>query len=702
MPESDSLSRRRFWLYAALLAALFVAVRVIFFRQLADSPLFRFPILDSEYYHHWAMRLAWGKGHPPGPFWLSPFYAVFMAGLFKVFGSIEVWLVVIAQFLLSLGTLAMIVIYTRRLFDETTALWTAALAALYGPWLFYDGVMLSASLILFLDALLLYLLITRTDLTEAKPAGRASLKRDAIWLILGVITALSVLSRPSVLIFALILVAWQILRSAAFWWRRVIFYVAAIAILLLPVMLRNWAEVGTPTLTTASGGVNFFVGNRNGASGMYDELDFVQSFDPQREAEGYRAEASRRAGRKLTLAEASRYWGLQAAQDILANPGRWLRLLIRKTWLTLQREELANNISLRGVAGFTPVLGALPMRWGLLLPLAAAAMLIAWRRRPELKLLLLYAASYFAVNLIFFSSSEYRFPIILALLPAGGCFFAELWRVIRARDSGRLIAIAAVYVVALLVCNFPSKEVARAAKPQAVYYNMATVAVNRDMVVDAIPLYARALTVAPDFRPARLGLAKVLWRVGNYDDARQEFALAGVAAPDSVSGSPLTAFLEELYEHTEGGDYSSALALMDSAFPADRDAPLEAWINRAMVEAGLQHYGRAADAMMKAQAKEPDSPEWSHKAGRLALMSGDTLRADSLFRLSLRIRAAYAPARLSLGELALSRRDTAAALAQFEELRRIRIPDDSVRQAVSKFALKLGKNYEVWTIGQQE
>ena len=702
MPRSASSSRARFWLYAALLAALFVAVRVIFFRQLADSPPFRFPVLDSDYYYHWAMRLAWGKGHPAGPFWLSPFYALFMAGLFKVFGNISVSLVTVAQFVLSLGTLGMLLIYTRRLFGDVSALWTAGLAALYAPWLFYDGVMLSASLILFLDALLLLLLITQTDLARAQRAESSSLKRDAIWLALGLITGLSALSRPSVLIFALVLVAWQMLQAAAGWWRRVLFYAAAIAVLLLPVMLRNWAAVGTPTLTTASGGVNFFIGNRSGASGLYDELDFVKSFDPQREAEGYRAEASKRAGRKLTLAQASRFWGLQAAEDIVSNPGRWLRLVIRKAWLTVQREELATNISLRGVAGFTPVLGALPLRWGLLFPLAAAGMFAAWRRRPELKLLWFYAASYFAVNLIFFSSSEYRFPMILVLLPAAGCFFAELWRIIRSRDTQRLIGTAAVYVIALIVCNFPSKEIARAVKPQAVYYNMATGAVDRGMVVDAIPLYARALAVAPHFQQARLGLARVLWRIGNYDDARREFALAGVAAPDSVSGSPLQEFLEELYQHTEGGDYQAALALMDSVFPADKNAPLEVWTNRAMVEAGLKHYGRAADALMKAQAREPESPEWSHKAGRLALMGGDTLRADSLFRFSLKTRAAYAPARLSLGELALSRHDTAAALAQFEELRRIRIPDDSVRQEIRRFALKLGKYYEVWTIGQQE
>jgi tetratricopeptide (TPR) repeat protein len=703
MPSSASSSRSRFWFYVALLAALFVALRVIFFRQLADSPLFRFPVLDSEYYYHWAMGLTWGKGNPPGPFWLSPFYAIFMAGLFKAFGGISVSLVVISQFVLSLGTLAVIVIYTRRLFDDASALWAGGVAALYAPWLFYDGVILSASLILFLDSLLLLLLITQTDLVQTRPARSTSWKHDLIWVGLGLITGLSALSRPSVLIFALVLIVWQILRAAAGRWRRVVFYFAAIAVLLLPAMLRNWAEVGGPTLTTASGGVNFFIGNRNGASGVYDELDFVKSFDPQREAEGYRAEASKRVGRKLTLAQASHYWAMQAVEDIIANPGQWLRLLIRKTWLTLQREELATNISFTGVTGFTPVLRAMPVRWGLLFPLAAAAIFtVWWRRRRELKLLLLYAVSYWAVNLIFFTSSEYRFPMILVLLPAAGCFFPELWRILRARDSRRLVILAGIYVGALIVCNFPSKGVAQAVKPYAIYYDMATMAADEDQVVDAIPLYARALAVAPKFQPARLGLAKALWKIGNYDDARQEFQAAGVAAPDSISGSPLQSFLEELYQHTEDDDYTGALALLDSVFPADKDAPRDVWINRAMVEAGLKHYGLAADAMMKAQAKEPESPEWAHKAARLALMSGDTLRADSLFRLSLKKYPAYAPARLDLGQLDLSRHDTADALAQFEELKRIRIPDDSVRQEIRKFALKLGKYYEVWTIGQQE
>jgi tetratricopeptide (TPR) repeat protein len=702
MPGPAPTPRSRFFLFAALLAALFVVVRVIFLRQILDSPLFSLPILDSEFYYDWARRLASGGGHPAGPFWLSPFYAVFMAGIFKAFGSFSVPLVVVAQFMLSVGTLVIVVAYTRQLFGDTTALWTAALAALYAPWLYFDGVMLSASLMLFLDALLLWLLFTRTDLVQSTPPERADARRDAIWLLLGVITAASAMTRPSVLIFGVILVIWQILQRAAGWWWRVTMYLTAIAVLLLLVILHNYRATGSVTLTTASGGVNFFIGNRDGASGMYDELDFIKSFDPQREAEGYRAEASHRTGDAMTLAEASRYWGKQALRDIVTNPGSWLRLLIRKAWLTAQREEIANNMSMRGVEGFSPILNALPVRWGLLLPLAAAGAFAGWRRRRDVRLLLYYAAAYFSVNLIFFSASEYRFPMILALLPAAGGFFVEMWKSIKSRDSALLVRMSAIYVVALIVCNFPSQEVLRAVKPQAVYYNMATVAIDRNRLMDAIPLYARALAVDPNYQPARLGLARTLWSIGNFDDARQEFALAGVAAPDDISGSPLAAFLEKLYEYTEANDYPGALALMDSVFPADKDAPLDVWTNRAMVEAGLNHYNRAANAMLKAAAKDPGSPEWPFKAGRLALMGKDTVRADTLFQSALRKHAAYAPARLALGELALVRHDTAGALDQLNEMRRIRIPDDSLRYRIHGFALRFGQDYPVWSVGQQE
>jgi len=689
MCPDDSRARALIIRSALLVAGLFVVVRVIFLSQILRSPVPRFPILDSRYYYEWAVWLAGGHGHPPGPFWLSPLYPAFLAGLFKSSGSTSPVVVMVVQCLLSLGTLTLIALLTRRLFGNGAAVTTAVLGALCAPWLCYDGVLLSASLILFLNALLLYLLYARGGASaggsEPEPA-----RGYGVWIALGALCGLSALARPSILIFGAALLVWLILHVRTRRWWKPAFFAGAVLLVLAPVYVRNYAVSGSLVLTTSSGGVNFFIGNRAGATGMYDELDFVPSFDPTREAEGYRAEASQRVGKTLTLNEASRYWGGQALRDIRQDPAAWIRLLVKKLWLTLQREELPTNISFRGVAAYAPILGALPVRWGILLPLAVAGALLV-RKRSGLHLLWLYAASYLVVNMLFFSASEYRFPLLVVLLPLSGTAIVEARGLIVQGNIRRFVMICGAYLLALLACNFPSSEVARATRPRSDFYNMATVARDQGLVIETVPLYARSLALDPSFRDARLGLANALWILGNFDDARREFALAGVAAPDSVSGAPIEAFLSDLYLHTEDNDYPAALALLDSVFPSGRDAPQSIWAARAMVESGLGHPERAIDALLHAWAKEPDSPEWPYRAAVLALAARDTVRADSFFTLSSLRHGAYAPARIGRANLALTRGDTSTARGELDELRRIRIPEDSVRAQVDSLAARLGQ-----------
>ena len=681
--------QRRFQMYALAIGGLFVALRILVVRQLLASPLYGLPILDSDFYLSWAASLAQGHGHPQGPFWLSPLYPVFMAGIFKALGSLSVTVIIAAQTVLSLGTLAILMALTRKLFGDATALATGLLAALYAPWLYFDVVLLSAPLILFLNALALLLLVTKTefgpDRSEAKPASAA------VWLAIGGLLALSALARPLVLLFAAGLAVWIVRRRSPGWGTRLALYSLALCVVLGAVLMRNWKVAGSAVLTTSSGGVNFFIGNRAGASGIYDELNFITSFDPAREAQGYRAEAARRTGREMTLDEASGYWAGQALDDIVHSPGGWLRLELRKLWLTLQREEMPTNVSFRGVMGFSPLLGIVPLRWGLLLPFAAAGIFLAWRRRDAWKLLGLYVGTYIGGILLFFSASEYRFPLILALLPAAGCMIVEAARCVRERDYRALTLACGVYLAALVVANFPSRSLTLATRPWPDYYNMAAGAIDRGRPMDAMPLYVRALAINPEYKEARVGLARILWSLGNFDDARQEFAAAGVAPPDSVQGAPLESFFEEFYQFTEDAEWEKALAFLDQRFPLDKDAPTDIWINRAMVEFMLKHPAPALSAMNKAMAKDPASPEIPYKAAMLALELPDTAQADSLLQLSLKRYAAYAPSRIALARMALARHDTLAARAQFYELQRIRIPEDSVIAKAQRLALDLGE-----------
>ena len=681
---------KKFFRIFLLLAALFVVVRIIFLRQLSGTPLFNTLFLDSEFYYQWAHSLATGHGHPPGPFWLSPFYPFFMAALFAITGSITVKLVVVAQFVLSAGTLMLLALYTRKLFGDAAALVATAMAALYAPWLYYDGVVLSASLILFLNAAILYLLLTKTDVSEQTSNFKPQTSRW-IWAVIGVLVGCSALARPSILIFAVLLILWIIksqipnpksqtpvkarLSSVAV-------FAAAIAIVLIPVLVRNWVVAGSPVLTTSSGGVNFFIGNRMGATGMYDEFDFIQSFDPWREAEGYRVEAAKRSGHELTLTQASRFWMGQAIDDIIVDPLDWVILILKKAWLTIQREEIPTNVSFRGVAGFAPIAGALPLRWGLLFPLAVCGAFLIMRKSivPERKVFRLYVIAYVLTNVLFFSSSEYRFPMILVLLPLAGFFLVSIWKLIEQKQVRELLTVCGIYIVALVISNFPSKEVGTAVSARADYYNLATIMVDQGKIPESIPLYARALTVDENYREARIGLAQSLWAMGNFDDARREFQAAGVRAPDYISGQPLQDFLEEIYRYTEEGKHDEALQFLKTTFPDDSDAPSEIWSTRAMLESDLGRIDDAVASLLKAAAKEPDDPEWLYRAGVLCAQNGDSARADSLYRKAIELYAAYAPARIEIALDALNKKDLTTARQQLDELERIRIPDENIRR----------------------
>lgn len=662
------MSKTKFIRYLLPLLAAFTATRLIFFKQIWNTPVLNYLVLDSDYYYQWARALAAGYGNPPGVFWLSPLYSHFLATVFTVTGNHSVLLAILTNAALSILTVTLLVLTTRRLFGEVTALVTAGLCILYSPWLYYDGMLLTASLILAINAALLWVLAKIFDGSEY---------RSFLMFMAGVLTGLSALARPSILLFALGLILYIYFQYRELRTRFLVLYGLALCLTVSPVLVRNFDETGSLTLTTAAGGINFYIGNRAGASGLYDDLPWVHSADPQREAEAFRAEASRRTGDSLSLPQANRYWGKQALADIASSPLQWAKLLLKKGWLTIQNAEFANNLSFNSVRGYAPIVNALPFRWGLLAPLAFATLLLFWRKKLP-AFLWLYALAYVATGLIFFCSSEYRLPLILLFIPAAAGFFVELWALIAAKQI-RFIALACfVYFVALVVINYPSAFARARSKPSMDFQNLGTVAQDNKQYLDAIPLFARALALDDSLREARLGLAESLWRVGNYDDARVQFSLAGITPPDTLSGSPLQALLEQVQSTFDKLGAESTLAFIEAHFPQG-EGPLEIALARAKMQEQLKRYAAALVSYRTAIALDPGNPAILHRAGLMAAWTDEVLLSDSLYRAAIKLYPAYAPSRIELGLLSLYRGDTESAREQVNELRKISIPDDSLR-----------------------
>ncbi|MCK4235470.1 MAG: glycosyltransferase family 39 protein, partial [Candidatus Krumholzibacteria bacterium] len=149
------------------------------------NPLASDPALDAANYDRWAKALI--GGGDPGPIRLmaAPLYTWFLSLVYRLFGA-NLTVVRFIQALLGTASCAFIAVITRRLFRSQAAAITAGMAAaLYLPSIFYEGLLMPTTIILFLNLLFLICILPK----DLSPGPRRL-------LLAGVVLGLSVTAKP--------------------------------------------------------------------------------------------------------------------------------------------------------------------------------------------------------------------------------------------------------------------------------------------------------------------------------------------------------------------------------------------------------------------------------------------------------------------------------------------------------------------------
>ena len=496
-----------------LLAA---AIRIAHLSAIWNTPVLSVPIIDSEFYHNWASALASGTPSSAEIFFMSPAYPYVLSILYRIFGSSTH---VAALFQILCGVLIVFLLYRlgKNLFGENVGLLAALLAALYRPFIYYEGVLLSATFILLLNACALLLLLS----VKPKPF------KDVL---AGFLLGLSALARPNILLFVFLLLLAFLLLPSLGRRSRALLLVLGAAIALLPVAYRNYRVGGEFVLTTAALGMNFYAGNNPEADGIYWEAPFLHSAEPQYENQDYRSAASQRTGKDLSVTEASRYWLLRGLEFITEHPARYFQLITKKFFLFFHRTEIPNNLSIYAVQDFSPILRLVPLSFGLIAPIGIAFWLLHCRR-PGSGIIHVYGLSYLLATLLFFAASEYRLPLLLILLPmaaAGVTGFVNHLKLRKQKAAFRLI----LFIILLaLTINMPTPFTASLVSPRMDYFNWGSVLQKQDRHAEAVGMLKRALDYDPDFIEAHIALGDSYLALGQGDLAIEEFRRAGLNPP---------------------------------------------------------------------------------------------------------------------------------------------------------------------------
>ncbi len=421
-----------------LVAAVVRLFHVIFTARI--NPLASNLILDSLVYDKWAKAIVWGSELPATRLMQAPLYPWVLSLIYRVFGP-NLTAVRSVQALLGILTCAFITVFTRRLFRSSTAgIIAGLLAALYLPSIFYEGVILPATLILFFNALFVLLMVPDTG-----QAGPARL------MAAGFVLGLSVMAKPVALLLLPFAIVYIWLRTKKFdesattdirhgVGKKLLRFSAALMIGLIfaiaPLTIRNARMTGKFLPLTTGGGINFYIGNNPRANGFYAVpfyRDMPLGGTPEVQQERMRLLAEAAEKRKLSPGEVSRFWTRETLRHIASEPGKSAALTFRKLLYFFNRYERASVESIPFHREFGGMISLpLPGYW-FVLSLALLGIFLTRKRWDRLILLYGGVLTYLAAAVVFYVLARYRIPVVIFLIPFAGAAISMLLKMIRDR-----------------------------------------------------------------------------------------------------------------------------------------------------------------------------------------------------------------------------------------------------------------------------
>ncbi|MBI3447629.1 MAG: glycosyltransferase family 39 protein [Acidobacteria bacterium] len=657
-----------------LVAAIAVVVRALYLLEYRNSPFFDFLHLDPRYYHDWALAIASGDWLGKEVFEQSPLYSYLLAVYFIVFGQ-KLFLLRVLQFGVGAVTAVLISLLGRRLFGRAAGLAAGIGAALYGPFIFYEGQVMKEFLTPFFSALMLLLIYRGLD--DARRGWRS-------FAAAGFVIGVGGLVRDNFLLLLPIFVSYLLLKVATRLWdpperggtrvprnnsnrqERVpdppsgsrsiptiswpLCMVGGALVALLPVLWRNHHVSGEWVLTTSGGGEVFYIGNGPYANGAYVPPPWVRS-NPRYEHEDFRRRAREITGRPLTRGESSRFWYGEGLRAIADRPGHWCWLMIRKAFLFLDDHELPDNYSFYSFRRFSTTLSVLPtFAW--VAALAAPGLFLTFHLWRRLLPLYLAGAGYMGSVLIFFNFARFRLPFVPVLLVVAGAGAAALAGAVAdvrakgapARGAARRMAMmavigAAVFALTHVDLSSSSEEPFQDRLHLAAAYRQSgkdaeAESLLRETIRDAEAILAKhgwrpgmgavpgGVTFATALRSAHRDLAGILL-AGHRDDAAIAELLAAI--PLDPNDADMYQALGQAYRSKGDGAaaeraYEAALGLRPDSFTIRYD-----------LATALYESGDAAGALRElidARKRNPgladlDLADWNYGMGfALAALQG--------------------------------------------------------------------------------
>lgn len=593
------------WRQAAIVAAVALAVRILFWLPAGRSLFLQTPVVDASFFDLWARALTEGRVFQTQVFFKPPLAAYVLAALYRL--GLDMPGVLVLQLGVGIVTSVLTFAIGRLVFSPRVA-FAGAIAAAALPILpFFEAQMVAEAWTTALaqGSLLLFLLALRDR--ERRPVSKLASA--------GLTLGLAALGRPNVLIVLPVLAVWLWRQGRAGrhpGWRALVPVAIGCAVALVPSTLHN-LRYGAFVPVSANLGVNLLTGHN-------DQADGVSAIPVGVRWDGLQLEMRQRGA--LTAGAVSALTTRDALRWAAAHPGRELQLLGKKVMLLLNAGEGRNNINPRWLAeeeGVFVLARWWPGTW-LLLPLAVGG-LVFWPREPRADLLRWLIVVQAAAILPFFVAARFRAPLLPLAALFAAAFVGQLlaWH----RADRRRFLLALLMTAALFgVVNVDWFGLGRDRWLATDHYNLAVIHTRafggrQPDAVLAEHHFRRAIELDPDDVDARERFgAFLLTRARPEVERAQSLMAAGRVAEGTTARSQAVPLLEEAARHQTRAlelyprSYRSALnlglcRLWQGEMSVLGLSPASTSADAIVASAALTYYGLADEALQTAARIDP-------------------------------------------------------------------------------------------------
>jgi len=494
------------WIVLVLAVALAIRIAyLIYYRSLPDWSLLK---MDHWYHHHWAQSLAGGNILGDTTYFRAPLYAYCLGALYAVFGD-SLWVGRLFGLPMGLASILLVYLIGKRTFGRTAGIVAASLQAVYPINMYFEGELLLDPLFSLLLLGALYQLLRWQAMKAVRNLALTS-----------VLLGLAAITRPTTLVLAAMLIVWLVATRTSLRTRivNVLVVVCGLAVVILPIFVRNLVVAGDPVLIASQGGINLYIGNNGAADGASSILPEPLGHTWRLRDITYIAEQTE--GRTLKPGEISSYWQRRALDWILSNPMDAARLYARKLWLSIGNREISNNRNISAFFSSIPYLKYFPFGFAVLLGLAVTDAIMTWRTRFEVRVIVAVIACLLLVNAAFFVNSRFRQPIIPLLILLASAAVAYIPSAWRTRKSA--FRAAGVGLLACILSLAPIVSLTAGVNIQP-FLSRALSAYGDGDIRGSLAFARQALQLNDSFPEVNLTIGVCFFRMQSPDSARYYF-----------------------------------------------------------------------------------------------------------------------------------------------------------------------------------